>query len=233
MTPLAMHAVAEPLHDPRRGDRRRRRVAWLRRAGGGGQPIRRGLRAEPSATPEGFWAEAAADIDWMKPWRRTSTRARASTAAGSSAPSATHASTAVDRHVDSGPRRRRRRSSTTARSTGRSAPSRYASCCDRSARRSPALLRDLGVGKGDRVIIYMPMVPEAVFAMLACARIGAIHSVVFGGFAPRELATRIDDARPEGHPVGLVRHRARRASSPTSRCSTRRSSWPRTSPSDA
>src|SRR5262249_9001602 len=54
-----------------------------------------------------------------------------------------------------------------------------------------AILHDLGVEKGDRVIIYMPMVPEAVFAMLACARIGAVHSVVFGGFAARELATRI------------------------------------------
>jgi propionyl-CoA synthetase len=60
-----------------------------------------------------------------------------------------------------------------------------------------AILRDLGVEKGDRVIIYMPMVPEAVFAMLACARVGAVHSVVFGGFAARELATRIDDAKPK------------------------------------
>jgi propionyl-CoA synthetase len=59
------------------------------------------------------------------------------------------------------------------------------------------MLRDLGVGKGDRVILYMPMVPEAVIAMLACARIGAIHSVVFGGFAARELATRIDDCKPK------------------------------------
>ena len=57
-------------------------------------------------------------------------------------------------------------------------------------------LRQLGVGKGDRVVIYMPMIPEAVVAMLACARIGAIHSVVFGGFAARELATRIEDAKP-------------------------------------
>ena len=55
----------------------------------------------------------------------------------------------------------------------------------------------MGVGPGDRVIIYLPMVPEAAFAMLACARLGAIHSVVFGGFAPRELATRIDDATPK------------------------------------
>jgi propionyl-CoA synthetase len=60
-----------------------------------------------------------------------------------------------------------------------------------------AVLRDNGIAKGDRVIIYMPMVPEAVFAMLACARLGAIHSVVFGGFAARELAGRIDDAGPK------------------------------------
>ncbi|MFG1362170.1 propionyl-CoA synthetase [Xanthobacter versatilis] len=60
-----------------------------------------------------------------------------------------------------------------------------------------AVLQDLGVGKGDRVLIYMPMVPEAIGAMLACARIGAIHSVVFGGFAAKELATRIEDAEPK------------------------------------
>ena len=70
------------------------------------------------------------------------------------------------------------------------------------------MLRDLGVDKGDRVILYMPMVPEAVFAMLACARIGAVHSVVFGGFAARELATRIDDAKPKVDPVCKLRHRA-------------------------
>jgi len=59
------------------------------------------------------------------------------------------------------------------------------------------VLAGLGVGRGDRVVIYMPMVPEAAVAMLACARIGAVHSVVFGGFAPRELAVRIDDAAPK------------------------------------
>ena len=62
--------------------------------------------------------------------------------------------------------------------------------------RFAGVLRGLGVGKGDRVVIYMPMVPEAVIAMLACARLGAVHSVVFGGFAAHELAARIDDARP-------------------------------------
>ena len=63
--------------------------------------------------------------------------------------------------------------------------------------RFAAILRDLGVGKGDRVLIYMPMTPEAVFAMLATVRLGAIHSVVFGGFAAASLAARIDDARPK------------------------------------
>ena len=92
------------------------------------------------------------------------------------------------------------------------------------------MLRDFGVAKGDRVILYMPMVPEAVFAMLACARIGAIHSVVFGGFAAKELATRIDDAKPKAHPVGELRHRGRARRARTSRCSTRRSSSPSTSP---
>ncbi|MBJ7418231.1 MAG: AMP-binding protein, partial [Niveispirillum sp.] len=72
----------------------------------------------------------------------------------------------------------------------------YAQLLDKVARFA-GVLRDLGVGKGDRVIIYMPMIPEAVVGMLACARIGAVHSVVFGGFAPHELATRINDATPK------------------------------------
>ena len=63
--------------------------------------------------------------------------------------------------------------------------------------RLAGMLSELGITKGDRVIIYMPMIPQAAFAMLACARIGAIHSVVFGGFAAKELATRIDDATPK------------------------------------
>ena len=63
--------------------------------------------------------------------------------------------------------------------------------------RMPGVLKSMGVEKGDRVLIYLPMIPEAVFGMLACARIGAVHSVVFGGFAPHELAVRIDDAKPK------------------------------------
>ena len=72
----------------------------------------------------------------------------------------------------------------------------YAGLRDEVARFAGAL-RALGIGVGDRVVIYLPMVPQAVIAMLACARLGAVHSVVFGGFAPRELAARIDDARPK------------------------------------
>jgi propionyl-CoA synthetase len=71
----------------------------------------------------------------------------------------------------------------------------YRELLDQTARFA-GVLRGLGVGKGDRVVLYMPMIPEAVIAMLACARLGAVHSVVFGGFAAHELATRIDDARP-------------------------------------
>ena len=83
----------------------------------------------------------------------------------------------------------------------------YRELLDETARFA-GVLRGLGVGKGDRVVIYMPMVPEAVIAMLACARLGAVHSVVFGGFAAHELAARIDDARPGRHRLGVVRHRA-------------------------
>ena len=67
----------------------------------------------------------------------------------------------------------------------------------REVNRFAAVLQSLGVGKGDRVIIYMPMIAEALFSILACARIGAIHSVVFGGFAAYNLAVRIDDAKPK------------------------------------
>ena len=81
-------------------------------------------------------------------------------------------------------------------STGAKRKYTYAQLLDRVSRFAGGM-RELGIGKGDRVVIYMPMIPEAVVAMLACARLGAIHSVVFGGFAPHELAMRIDDAEPK------------------------------------
>ena len=73
------------------------------------------------------------------------------------------------------------------------------------------MLHEQGVGKGDRILIYMPMIPEAVFAMLACVRLGAIHSVVFGGFAAASLASRIDDAKPKVHVHRRRRHARRQA----------------------
>ena len=98
----------------------------------------------------------------------------------------------------------------------------YGELLDETARFA-GVLRDLGVRKGDRVVVYMPMIPEAVITMLACARLGAIHSVVFGGFAAHELAARIDDARPTVWCPPPVESN-RRARCATNRCSTRRSS---------
>ena len=145
--------------------------------------------------PQGFWGEAAADIDWFeKP--KTAFDPKAGIY-GRWFPGGVCNTcfNAVDRHVNAG--------------RGEQAAIIYDSPLAGVKRTITyhrlltetqvlaAMLRDLGVGKGDRVIIYMPMVPEAVIGMLACARIGAIHSVVFGGFAARELATRIDDAKPK------------------------------------
>ncbi|MGL6182451.1 MAG: AMP-binding protein, partial [Aestuariivirga sp.] len=102
---------------------------------------------------------------------------------------------AVDRHVKAGHGDRLAVIHDSA-ITGAKATYTYAQLLDEVATLA-AVLEDLGIRKGDRVILYMPMVPEALFAMLACARLGAIHSVVFGGFAPPELATRINDAKPK------------------------------------
>ena len=99
----------------------------------------------------------------------------------------------------------------------------FAALKDQVARCAGAL-RKCGVGYGDRVIIYMPMVPETLIAMLACARLGAIHSVVFGGFAAHELATRIDDAKPKlivSASCGVV-YRVSRRLLGRSRCSVMR-----------
>ncbi len=102
---------------------------------------------------------------------------------------------ALDRHVDAG-RGEQNALIYDSPATGQIRKYTYAELTRRVARVAGALQK-LGVGKGDRVIVYMPMVPEAVIAMLACARLGAVHSVVFGGFAAPELATRIDDAKPK------------------------------------
>jgi propionyl-CoA synthetase len=145
--------------------------------------------------PEGFWREAAADIAWFETPRTVFDPKAGIYGRWFTDGVCNTCFNAVDRHVDGG--------------RGEQAAIIYDSPVAGVKRTITyhrlltetqvlgGMLRDLGVGQGDRVILYMPMVPEAVIAMLACARIGAVHSVVFGGFAARELATRIDDARPK------------------------------------
>ncbi|MGB6118596.1 MAG: propionyl-CoA synthetase [Mesorhizobium sp.] len=145
--------------------------------------------------PEGFWREAAREIDWFTPPNRIFDADAG--AYGRWFPDAVGnmCFNAVDRHV-SGGRADQLALVHDSAITGTKTSFTYAELL-REVSALAAVLKDKGVGKGDRVIIYMPMVPEAAFAMLACARIGAIHSVVFGGFAARELATRIDDSTPK------------------------------------
>ena len=145
--------------------------------------------------PEAFWAEAAQDIHWIKTWDRVLDDDKPPFYRWFPGAQTNTCYNAVDRHVEAG--------------RGEQAAIIYDSPITESGRtisynelktqvaRCAGMLRGLGVDKGDRVIIYMPMVPETTVAMLACARIGAVHSVVFGGFAPNELATRIDDCRPK------------------------------------
>ncbi|MCO5091483.1 propionyl-CoA synthetase [Bosea sp. (in: a-proteobacteria)] len=145
--------------------------------------------------PDGYWLELAKGIDWIRPPERAFDPAAG--VYGRWFPDATcnTAFNALDRHVRDG-RGEQAALIYDSPVTGTKARYSYAEMLDEVATLA-AVLQDLGVAKGDRVIIYMPMVPEAVFAMLASARIGAVHSVVFGGFAAKELATRIDDAAPK------------------------------------
>jgi propionyl-CoA synthetase len=144
--------------------------------------------------PQAFWAEAAAGVDWIRQPDRVLDDSRPPFYRWFPGASLNTCYNALDRHVVAG------RSDQAALIydspvTGVQRSYSYAELLELVARFG-GVLRDLGVRAGDRVVIYMPMVPEAVIAMLACARIGAVHSVVFGGFAPNELAIRIDDARP-------------------------------------
>ncbi|WP_187968536.1 propionyl-CoA synthetase [Aquibium microcysteis] len=145
--------------------------------------------------PEGFWAEAAGAIDWVSPPKQIFDATAG--VYGRWFPDATcnTCHNAVDRHVANG-RAEQAALIYDSPVTGSKRTFTYAQV-KAEVEALAAVLNDQGVTKGDRVILYMPMVPEAVFAMLACARIGAIHSVVFGGFAARELATRIDDSTPK------------------------------------
>ncbi|MFN8186333.1 MAG: propionyl-CoA synthetase [Gaiellales bacterium] len=145
--------------------------------------------------PDGFWAEAAQAIDWAEPWERVLDDSRPPFYRWFTGGRLNTCHNALDRHVEAG-HGERLALVYDSPVTDTVASFTYRELRDRVARFAGALAR-LGVGKGDRVIVYMPMVPEAVVAMLACARLGAIHSVVFGGFAAAELASRIADATPK------------------------------------
>ncbi|HEU4437983.1 MAG TPA: propionyl-CoA synthetase [Methylomirabilota bacterium] len=144
--------------------------------------------------PEGFWAAAAEDIFWERRWDRVLDSTRPPYSRWFAGGVLNTCYNALDGHIDRG-RGKQLALIYDSPVTGTVRGFTYLELRDAVARFAGAL-RGQGVEPGDRVIIYMPMVPEAVIAMLACARLGAIHSVVFGGFAPKELATRIDDARP-------------------------------------
>jgi propionyl-CoA synthetase len=145
--------------------------------------------------PEAFWAEAAAAIDWVEPWERVLDDSRAPFYRWFTGGRLNTCWNALDRHVERG-RGGQAALIYDSPVTGTRAAFTYSELRDAVARFAGALSAQ-GVGRGDRVIIYMPMVPEAVIAILACARIGAVHSVVFGGFAAPELASRIEDAKPK------------------------------------
>ncbi len=145
--------------------------------------------------PEGFWSEAAAELDWIEPAKKVFEPATGVYGRWFVGGVCNTCWNAVDRHVMAG-----RGPQPAIIYDSPLAQTKRVITYDRLLTETQVLagmLRDFGVEKGDRVILYMPMVPEAAIAMLACARIGAIHSVVFGGFAANELATRIDDAKPK------------------------------------
>ncbi len=145
--------------------------------------------------PAGFWGEQASAIDWDVPPATVLDASDAPYYRWFSGGRLNTCWNALDRHVEAG---HGERTALVYDSpvTGTSDSFSYARLRDEVARFAGALA-GLGVAAGDRVVVYMPMVPEAVVAMLACARLGAVHSVVFGGFAPHELAIRIDDAEPK------------------------------------
>jgi propionyl-CoA synthetase len=145
--------------------------------------------------PERFWAEAAEAIHWERKADRVLDDTRAPFYRWFAGGVLNTCFNALDVHVERG-RGERAALIYDSPVTGTVRSYTYRELRDEVARFAGALVES-GVGKGDRVIVYMPMVPEAVVAMLACARVGAVHSVVFGGFAANELAARIDDAKPK------------------------------------
>ncbi|MSO65785.1 MAG: propionyl-CoA synthetase [Alphaproteobacteria bacterium] len=145
--------------------------------------------------PERHWAAAAEDVHWFKRWDKVLDSARPPFYRWFAGGLVNTCYNAVDRHVAAG-RADQIALIHDSPLTGTVRRLTYRELLDLVGHFAGALVK-LGVGRGDRVVIYMPAIPEAVIAMLACARIGAVHSVVFGGFAPRELATRIDDCGPK------------------------------------
>jgi propionyl-CoA synthetase len=149
---------------------------------------------ESLENPEAFWGRAAEAIDWDKKWDRVLDQSKLPFVKWFPGGMLNTCFNAVDRHVLSGRGDRPAViydspvTNTVKKITYNELKSRV--------EKTAGFLKELGVTKGDTVLIYLPMIPEALMAMLACARLGAIHSVVFGGFAPRELAIRIDDAKP-------------------------------------
>lgn len=160
-----------------------------------GKSLYHEVHAHSLADPEGFWAEAAKDIDWIEPPKKIFDPTQGVYGRWFTGGVVNTCYNALDRHVERG------RADQVALIhdsplTNSVTKFTYAELLA-EVQALAAVMQDFGVAKGDRVILYMPMVPEAVVAMLACARIGAVHSVVFGGFAAKELATRIDDAQPK------------------------------------
>src|SRR5215210_8342188 len=145
--------------------------------------------------PEGFWAEAARDIDWIEPAQKVFDPDAGVYGRWFTGAVCNTCWNAVDRHVLSG-RAEQPAIIYDSPVTGAKQTISYVDLQTKTQVMA-GILKNFGVGKGDRVLLYMPMVPEALVAMLACTRLGAVHSVVFGGFAPKELATRIDDAKPK------------------------------------
>ena len=146
------------------------------------------------ADREGFWAEQAKLVHWEKPFSKVLEYSRPPFAKWFVGGLTNLCHNAVDRHL--GARGDQKALVYISTETGEEKNFSYREL-HAEVQRAAAIMKSLGVAKGDRVIVYMPMIPEAVFIILACARIGAIHSVVFGGFAAASLAARIDDARPK------------------------------------
>ncbi len=153
------------------------------------------IYARSMRDPEGFWGDAAQAIDWYEPAQKVFDPDAGVYGRWFTGASCNTCYNAIDRHVARG-RAAQAAIIYDSPVTNTKRVITYAELL-KEVETLAAVLRDFGVQKGDRVILYMPMVPEALFAMYACARIGAIHSVVFGGFAAKELATRLDDCKPK------------------------------------